>query len=66
MICLHVPAAVWWLCSDQDPRWREWRLRAGLREFPPNESVMAQRRRELRARLAALDEAELEKMRALV
>ena len=26
-----------WRCSDQDPRWREWRIGAGLPEAAPNE-----------------------------
>lgn len=28
MRCEHVAGAVCWLCSDQDPRWFEWRSRA--------------------------------------
>ena len=32
----HWNASVCWRCSDQDPRWREWRLRAGLPAEPPN------------------------------
>lgn len=36
MNCLHVDGAVCWLCSNQDPRWLEWRLNAGLTADLPN------------------------------
>ena len=33
-VCLHDPAAVCWLCSDQVPWWREARIRKGLPAEP--------------------------------
>jgi hypothetical protein len=36
MECLHDARGVCWLCSDKDPRWREWRVPLGVGEYPPN------------------------------
>lgn len=35
MQCSHNDRGECWLCSDLDPRWREWRIGAGLPENPP-------------------------------
>jgi hypothetical protein len=34
--CTHARAACCWLCSDQEPWWREARVQAGLGYDPPN------------------------------
>ncbi len=36
LTCLHDARGVCWLCDDQDGRWAEWRVRAGLSAEPPN------------------------------
>lgn len=44
MKCLHGPAAVCWLCSDQVSWWREARIKAGMGEDPPHRTDVLLRR----------------------
>lgn len=41
--CLHDSRAVCWLCSDQDPRWREWRGGGDPPNARPAPARLAQR-----------------------
>lgn len=38
-VCEHIFGWECWLCSDADPRWADWRIRAGLPAEPPYQAA---------------------------